>query len=633
MSQPQALKCPSCTASLNYDGRSETIRCEFCGTTMIVPESMKSASVNPGIVGDEAPDVAINVHEILRLVQAGKKIEAIKLYRETFNVSLADAKTAVDHLAHGQPTAVTISTGTVATTTAASSGCGCILPLIIFLTMAGIGSAIFFFNSPDEFARLTQAIEEGDFSQVAEDMSATISNKAVFGDPIPLTQGGDGVGADLLLETWTYGGQEIPVRIANSTMEDGRRTLVWEADIGNSGDSQYNVSFDAKNVYVAKGSSLQAFNRNSGDLNWETVLSDEVRTTCTHCIRSLKERVVVLTADNFLEAFDTNTGRSVWQVRLASEYFAYPDTGQIPFGLTNEMVIIQDAAEVNGRNESGFYLFDINTGEAVRQLVPTCPDMENFFDDDTISDDAQIFINENSGELVALYGTSFVRQMCLQKWDLTTGEPLLDARLPEGFEQSNSVPDGMSAEWSDFLFGQVNGNHLLTALEIVGDDGRSQGLAKLDLTSGEVVLQIADADYALTPIGEVDDVLFVWAERSRGSKQNEIWGVSPITGERVWRHIINADYHFSLSPANDRFSYHLEPDGLVVLQMQTDDEPTTLVMQKLNPADGTFLYETESPIDETFWRGLTWTADAAYLTLQQLVAVDLETGETAVEWP
>ncbi len=52
MSQPHALNCPSCTASLDYDGRSETIRCEYCGTTIIVPESLKAEKARPGIVAD-----------------------------------------------------------------------------------------------------------------------------------------------------------------------------------------------------------------------------------------------------------------------------------------------------------------------------------------------------------------------------------------------------------------------------------------------------------------------------------------------------------------------------------------------------------------------------------------------------
>ena len=54
--------------------------------------------------------------EIERLARSGEKIEAIKLYREQFGVSLADAKDAVDAIARGEavpsaPDRVTTTSG------------------------------------------------------------------------------------------------------------------------------------------------------------------------------------------------------------------------------------------------------------------------------------------------------------------------------------------------------------------------------------------------------------------------------------------------------------------------------------------------------------------------------------------
>lgn len=54
--------------------------------------------------------------EIERLARSGEKIEAIKLYREQFGVSLADAKDAVDAIARGEavpsaPDQVTTASG------------------------------------------------------------------------------------------------------------------------------------------------------------------------------------------------------------------------------------------------------------------------------------------------------------------------------------------------------------------------------------------------------------------------------------------------------------------------------------------------------------------------------------------
>jgi hypothetical protein len=54
-------------------------------------------------VGQLAPErQAQKIQEIMRLIQANQKIEAIKLYRETFGVGLKEAKDAVDAFAEGR---------------------------------------------------------------------------------------------------------------------------------------------------------------------------------------------------------------------------------------------------------------------------------------------------------------------------------------------------------------------------------------------------------------------------------------------------------------------------------------------------------------------------------------------------
>jgi len=621
---------------LDYDGRSETIRCSYCATTIIVPDSLKTASTKLGVIGDEDPIQAAQIHEILRLVEEGKKIEAVKLYRETFGVSLKEAKVAVDHLEHGDPTAVVLTTA--ATTTAASTGCGCLLPLIILLIMAGVGLAIFYDQSPDEVDSIIQSLTEGDVSQVVENVgesvNTSLNNKAVYNEPILLADHGDGIPPDLLLETWTYGGEEIPVSLASTAFADDSRQIVWEVELGPVGEHQYNVGFDAQQIYVAQGAALQAYDRDSGDILWETVLSDEVRNTCRVCIRAAKDRVIVLTADNVLEAFDTNTGRSAWQIRLEREYFSYPDAGQLAFTLVDGMVGILDNVEIDGVQKTAVLFYDINTGQEVRQVVALCPDLNNFFDDDAINHDTQIFINEDSGEMVLYFGVpAYIQQICLQKWDTTTGELLLDTRLPENLDYSSGPPGGMMAYSSRNPFATITTDALLTTMQVETENGRSDGIVKLDLATGELLFQFADEDYNLAAIGQVGDIILARAERQRGTSQFEIWGLDETTGEQIWKHILKTEYLFELDPFDNRFSYHLQPDGLVVLQLFVDFDAPELLVEKLNPADGSLVYETKTLLNKDDWRGLVWTDDHAYLTLTNLLAVDLETGETAVEWP
>lgn len=107
---PQTLKCPSCAAPLHYDGRSPSIQCEYCNNVVLMPqESRQSPPTQPASFGANdpfanfAPQININrLVEINDLAHSGRKIEAIKLFRETFNVSLKDAKEAVERLERGE---------------------------------------------------------------------------------------------------------------------------------------------------------------------------------------------------------------------------------------------------------------------------------------------------------------------------------------------------------------------------------------------------------------------------------------------------------------------------------------------------------------------------------------------------
>ncbi len=86
------FKCPNCGAPLTYHGPAPIIECQFCGSSVVVPETLRGQSAaNPQLAG------------VLASLQAGNKIEAIKKYRELTNVSLSEAKAAVEQLQAGQP--------------------------------------------------------------------------------------------------------------------------------------------------------------------------------------------------------------------------------------------------------------------------------------------------------------------------------------------------------------------------------------------------------------------------------------------------------------------------------------------------------------------------------------------------
>jgi ribosomal protein L7/L12 len=108
---PTSFNCPMCAAPLDLSsGAATTMRCHYCGNTIIIPEEARSiatasddASARAG--GSFAPliDQALKMAEVARLFRAGNKIAAIKLYRETFGGGLKEAKDAVEQIGTGEP--------------------------------------------------------------------------------------------------------------------------------------------------------------------------------------------------------------------------------------------------------------------------------------------------------------------------------------------------------------------------------------------------------------------------------------------------------------------------------------------------------------------------------------------------
>src|SRR3712207_3481678 len=106
MTQP--FKCPSCGAPLSFENPGASVRCHFCGNTVIVPEELRGTPGAPRHAHAAAPSLdnilgqVSRLGELGQLIRGGNKIGAIKLYRELFGVSLKEAKDAVERLERGQ---------------------------------------------------------------------------------------------------------------------------------------------------------------------------------------------------------------------------------------------------------------------------------------------------------------------------------------------------------------------------------------------------------------------------------------------------------------------------------------------------------------------------------------------------
>jgi len=105
---PTTLNCPTCGAPLNYDGGPDrSIRCSHCGNTVIVPEEFQHTP-DPSPAAPKQLDLSTLLAQagqwgdLAQLVKDGRKIEAIKLYRELTGVGLKEAKDAIEELEAGR---------------------------------------------------------------------------------------------------------------------------------------------------------------------------------------------------------------------------------------------------------------------------------------------------------------------------------------------------------------------------------------------------------------------------------------------------------------------------------------------------------------------------------------------------
>lgn len=110
----QSFSCPNCGAPLTAQGDDPTLRCPYCHTSVIVPDSLRgvastSSSATPHIndaspwVGGALLSPEMSLREIGNQLRAGRKGEAVRLYRDAFNVSPTEATQAIESLQAGRP--------------------------------------------------------------------------------------------------------------------------------------------------------------------------------------------------------------------------------------------------------------------------------------------------------------------------------------------------------------------------------------------------------------------------------------------------------------------------------------------------------------------------------------------------
>lgn len=90
MEMNRSFECPNCGGSLPGRGREGLVTCPYCGSAVMTHDSNEGDSVHL------PAEARAEIEELLR---RGKRIDAIKLYREHVSGTLKESKLAVESIA------------------------------------------------------------------------------------------------------------------------------------------------------------------------------------------------------------------------------------------------------------------------------------------------------------------------------------------------------------------------------------------------------------------------------------------------------------------------------------------------------------------------------------------------------
>ena len=583
------FNCPSCHASLDLPENltQPIVKCPYCSTTVIVPEELRQAKQPQ----DRQYEPQMN--EILQLIRQGNKIEAIKRYRELFDVSLKEAKDAVEALeAH-------MTGGYVAAPTVKGSGCASLL-IGLVVVLLGLGVAGYFLLAP-QASSVSEAI-----TVINEGITTVQGSSVVLNGPELLLPVGDGALADVAYTSRDYNQEAMWV----NAFTGATGQAAWQSEALNDELGNQLLFADGQRVYYVSENRLMALDRANGRTAWQTTLSDRLPYTCGDCILSFGERLVVQTLDNKLHGLDAATGQEAWVVDLPTS-----SSGQMRVG--EWTAVLAD----NPDSGAGLDLYDPATGSLAQRIEPRCPHPN--FDPQEPSFTDPVLVDDGEQSVYFIFG--FFDPMCLQKWDYAANTQTWSTFI----EQDLPPTDAAFVQDANTLYYNTTDHQLFAA-------------AKSD---GATTLLAQDDGYTLVPQSALNNVLLVRAIRTVGSSREELWGVDAVNGGVLWKFVPQAEKQIppgdlDVVHESDTGFWTMQPTLNGVILLQARSKTPRLVVETLGLRDGASSGQKEIPLNVTvessYWFSLLgWDGDVAWVEadIKQFLAVNAATGEVVVRAP
>jgi outer membrane protein assembly factor BamB len=351
-------------------------------------------------------------------------------------------------------------------------------------------------------------------------------------------------------------------------------------------------------IYVPDGANLLAFKSATGELAWKQPLVSGVDSSCQDCVRLIGGKILALSKDGTLQAFDADSGAPSWKVRA--------NTSPRALLLANGKPALVDQDD---QKHDALFIYDPASGEVERRIGASCPEGKPDPSDGGRVEDVYL---SPDGKLAYVmyynYGSDY--PPCVQQVDLTSHKVVWEVFPKEG------------EIWPSAWFA----SKVLIAAEGIFFY-EDNVLAFIDAKTGSLrELQKAPRYREVTPLVSLPGRVVVIAIPDYDSDAKELWGIDTASGQRVWT------YKMQAKSIIDPWRVRLTSAGVVVVQGLRDRKAST--WEVLDPVSGASQGERVISTSDYDFLDDTWTASTAYLTLDlKLYAIDIQTGKTQYTWP
>ena len=363
---------------------------------------------------------------------------------------------------------------------------------------------------------------------------------------------------DFLAWTYNFGADTYQTARINPA----KRSVVWRGKTNKDiGDVSAIVAAGDK-FFTVEAAGLYAYRVSDGTLIWQAALSDKLG-YCAGCLSVRGDRVVALTQDYNLEAFDTELGASAWQRRLD--------------GYTSGYAVADGAVWVIDKAGDGNALFalGLEDGKVQRQIAPQCAEPDGMGASGMDSSSSFVFdpdpsVLSTGRSLYLVYGWA---PSCIERWNAPFDGTAWQTLNKDGYSPSGDYSLLSAPETLYFAYD----NNLWAA----------------DKATGKVRALSQGGDYNLVPLALTQGVLVVRTERTRGTAQFGLIGVDPAGGNTLWQYTIDKGAPLDEPDAiaglidgdQSGWTWRVLGDQMVLMIFQGD--PNQLVFQTINPKDGT----------------------------------------------